>query len=441
MGEVAIAERRGFRSGTRLGRFSLGPLLARGGMGELYLARADGVERFSKLLAVKVLLPQLTDDAEFVQMFLHEARITARLDHPNIAAVTELSEVSGEYFIAIEYVHGRDLRSVLRASADATALPLDCALQIVTRVCAGLHFAHTFVDTGGSSLDIVHRDVTPSNVVVRYDGEVKIVDFGIAKASTGTKLTRTGTMKGKPSYMSPEQCLEQALDRRSDIWGLGVLLYEATTGRKLFFGDNDFAIMGRVIRGEFPRPTEIAADYPAELEDIVMRALRTEPEERFESAAELQRALEDFAAEAGMVLSAARVAGHMNALFGTPAIPEVTAVTKPIARKTWRAVAAVGALGAAVALGAWGWSGGPSPPQDTARAPVPSPPEATPAAAVPPVPIVVPAAPEPRPEPVAAEAPPAARAKKKSRRKTRRKDAPKGELDLDALVPGKRREP
>ncbi|MBX7077641.1 MAG: protein kinase [Nannocystaceae bacterium] len=306
--------------GSQVGRYVLGRRLAKGGMAELYLAKAVGIAGFEKPCVLKLVLPHLTDDAVFIEMFLGEARLAATLDHPNIVHVTDIGEIEGEYFFVMEYVHGRDVRALLRACNPGT-LPLQAALTIAHEVCEGLHYVHERRDSSGRFLGLVHRDVSPSNVMVSFDGTVKVVDFGIAKATEMRHATRTGVLKGKVHYMAPEQCEGLALDRRTDVFALGILLYEMTTGRPLFTGTNDYYVMSRIVRGVFARPREVDPAYPPELERIVLRALAREPGERYVSAQALQVDLEAYARGAGLTLSSRLLSETMHDVFGEASLP------------------------------------------------------------------------------------------------------------------------
>ncbi|MCA9651771.1 MAG: serine/threonine protein kinase, partial [Myxococcales bacterium] len=326
---TSVARARELPEGTRLGRYTLRHRIARGGMAELYLAQVRGIEGFERLVAIKLVLPHVADEPAFVEMFLDEARLAARLSHPNIVPVLDLGVADGEHFMVMEHVHGRDLRQVLAASAEHGGLPLGCALTIVAEACAGLHYAHELHDERGRPLSVVHRDVSPSNVIVRFDGGVQVVDFGIAKAANRSSVTRTGALKGKAGYMSPEQCRGGTIDRRSDIFGLGILLFETTTCLRLFYGDNDFAVMNRIIDCDYTPPSELVDDYPPELEAIVRRALAKDPEERHPTALALRRAIEDFAHSQGIRLSTADLAEHLRTLFGEVPPPGVVAMDPP----------------------------------------------------------------------------------------------------------------
>ncbi len=290
---------------NQLGKYELIRRLATGGMAEIYLARAAAIEGFEKRVVLKRILPQHADNQAFIRMFLAEARLAATLHHPNVVQVYDIGEDDGTYFFAMEHVEGVDLRELLRSAHSASRpIPLQHILHFVVGICAGLHYAHDKRDDNGELLDIVHRDVSPSNVLITFDGGVKVVDFGIAKASNVS--TTAGTLKGKIPYMSPEQCRSEPLDRRSDVFSIGTLLWELTTGQRLFRGDNELALIGKVARGDVPPPSSVREPYPPGLEPIVLKALAADVEHRYATALELQLALEDFAHEAGLPLSAAR---------------------------------------------------------------------------------------------------------------------------------------
>ena len=298
----------------RLGRYTLLRQLGSGGMAELFLARADGIEGFAKLVALKRILPHKASNERFVRMLLNEARLVSGLDHPNIAQVYDIGLEQGEYFFAMEYVHGQDLARVLHR-APGHKLHLENALHIAIGLCAGLHCAHIARDNTGRPLDIVHRDVSPSNVLVSYQGAVKLVDFGVAKAATLVSETREGVIKGKYGYMSPEQCLGDPLDRRSDVFAIGILLWELTVGRRLYMFKGELASLQRIVYADAPKPSTFARNYPPQLEHIVMRALARDPKQRYQSAEQLQLDLEQFALDHRLALSAVSMAIEMKALF------------------------------------------------------------------------------------------------------------------------------
>jgi serine/threonine protein kinase len=295
-------------------------------MAEIFLARAAGLEGFAKYVVVKRMLPEVARRREMVAMFLDEAKLTARLRHQNIAQVYDFGLIDESYFFTMEYLHGRDLRAVMsRVTERGERLPLQHALTIVAGAAQGLHHAHEAVDDDGVSLDVVHRDVSLSNIVVTFDGGVKLVDFGVAKARSRMTETRAGGLKGKIAYMSPEQCLGDPIDRRSDVFALGIVLYELTTTTRLFktpgLDDAEFKMMQRIVYDDIPLPSLRAEDYPAALEAIVMRALSKRPEDRHPTTQDLLVELEQFAAAAAMPLSTVGLSRYVKQLFGDAAEP------------------------------------------------------------------------------------------------------------------------
>jgi eukaryotic-like serine/threonine-protein kinase len=298
----------------RLGRYTIVRELGTGGMAQLFLARVDGLAGFSKLVAVKRILPHKATNERFVRMLLNEARLVATLDHPNIAQVHDIGMEGGDYFFAMEYVHGHDLRHVLHAAPDHR-LQLENAIHVALGVCAGLHHAHEARDPSGRSLEIVHRDVSPSNVLVSYEGGVKLVDFGVAKAATVVSETRDGIIKGKYGYMSPEQCLGSPLDRRSDLFAVGILLWEMTVGRRLYKVSGDLATLQRVVYVDAPKPSRFVPGYPPALERVVMRALARDVDRRYQTAEQMQLELEAFALDYRLPVSAVTMRIQMRQLF------------------------------------------------------------------------------------------------------------------------------
>jgi len=286
-------------------------------MAEVYLATAKGIEDFERHVVIKRIHAEQARNTSFVQMFLDEARLAASLHHHNIVQVHDIGQDNDEYFYAMEYVHGEDLRALLaKLAKKKLQVPLDHVVTILSAAAAGLHYAHEHRGRDGKPLGLVHRDVSPSNILVDYEGNVKVVDFGIAKATQHGGETRSGVLKGKVSYMSPEQCRGKALDRRSDVYALGIVLYELATVRRLFKGDSDFMTMSGIVAGKIPPPSSRRPDLPAELEAIIMKALARDPAERFQSAAAMREALEAFASTANLRTSTAALAGFMKQVFG-----------------------------------------------------------------------------------------------------------------------------
>jgi serine/threonine-protein kinase len=290
--------------------------LASGGMADVLLGRSDGLEGFERHVVLKRIRPELARDQRFIRMFLDEARVAATLHHQHIVQVHDIGEADGEYFIAMEYVHGEDVRKILSsASRHRSHVPLGYAVAIVSAAAAGLHYAHERTGSNKQPLHIVHRDVSPSNILVGYDGSIKVVDFGIATASMQQE-TRSGSLKGKLSYMSPEQCKGAVLDRRSDVYALGVVLYELATTTRMIKGDNDYLVMQQIVSGRIAPPRARRPDLPKELSEIILRAIAPDRERRFGSADELRRALDQFASNAGLVASTSVIAAYMGQQFG-----------------------------------------------------------------------------------------------------------------------------
>ncbi|MFN0250368.1 MAG: serine/threonine protein kinase [Kofleriaceae bacterium] len=301
--------------GERFGKYVLVGEIAIGGMAEVFLGVKKGLEGFLKVVVLKRVLPHFTDNAQFIRMFIDEARIAARLDHPNIVRTYEFGELDGQFFTVMEYLPGEDLRSVLRKlSTTRQWMPVHVAVGIVMQVCAGLHFAHELTDTSGNPLDLVHRDVNPANIILTYGGEVKIIDFGVAK--TNTTATVTGTIKGKIAYMPPEQVLARGVDQRSDIFSAGVVLWESLTGRRLFGRPTDAATLYAIMNDPVAPPSRFRPDVPRELDAIVMRALSRDPDHRYHSAVEMSAALEQFM-QSQPSYDTRIVAAMVEELFGT----------------------------------------------------------------------------------------------------------------------------
>ncbi len=268
------------------GRYELLARLATGGMAEIFLARhRDAAPGDSSVLVIKRVLPHLAEDSRFVSMFRDEARLAARIEHDNVCRVVDMGSVGETYFIAMEYLHGMPLSRVLVRAA-RTDQPLDFRLVagLLVQCCAGLHHAHELRDGDGRLLDVVHRDISPPNIFVTASGMVKLLDFGVAKAHGASEKTRTGTVKGKNAYMSPEQVLGQPMDRRSDIFSLGIVLWEALTAQRLFMREVDFETFRAITDGDVPDVRLLRADTPPELADVVNHALALRPEQRFPTA-------------------------------------------------------------------------------------------------------------------------------------------------------------
>ncbi len=302
----------------QFGKYTLLRKLAAGGMAEIFLALHRSMAGFEKLVVIKRILPSMNQDQAFIDMLLHEARIAATLSHPNIVQIFDVGQVEGTYYIAMEHIHGEDIRSIVRGMRRKAVMefPMEHALTIALGVCAGLAYAHDKRDLEGRPIGIVHRDISPQNIVVTFTGDVKIVDFGIAKSEKATaEDTKDGALKGKVPYMSPEQAAGKDIDLRSDIFAVGVVLFELTTGRRLFKGQNEFETLKLILESDYPAPSDVRPEYPKPLERIVMRALQKRREDRYQSAREMQADLEAFVREERIACSAVNLTHWMQMLF------------------------------------------------------------------------------------------------------------------------------
>jgi serine/threonine protein kinase len=286
-------------------------------MAEIFLARATSVGGVERYVVLKRVLPERSRDPTFARMFLDEARLAAQLHHPNIAQVHDIGRLGESFFFTMEYVHGEDLRALLqRLAALRRMLPIQHALHIAAGAAAGLHHAHERTGADRQPLNIVHRDVSPSNVMVSFEGAVKLVDFGVAKAAHRTSETRTGTVKGKIAYLSPEQCKGSGLDRRSDIFSLGIVMYELLTCTRLFRRGTDFETMTTIVTEEAPPPSRIRPEISAGLDHILMTALQKDPNKRFRTAGEMLEAIEEVATRDSKTMSATGMGRFLKELFG-----------------------------------------------------------------------------------------------------------------------------
>jgi serine/threonine-protein kinase len=301
--------------GIPFGRYQLLKKIASGGMGQVLLAK-KGQDDFEKLVVIKRILPHLVEDEEFFTMFRDEAKITMRLDHPNIARINEFGVENGVHFIEMEYVAGEDMRRIeKRAAAVGTGIPIGVIIRIIADAAAGLDFAHKARDAKGTPLHLVHRDVSPQNVLVGFDGSVKLIDFGVAKAAGRAQHTATGILKGKFPYMSPEQATGEELDARSDVFALGIVLWEQLTGRRLFKGENDLATQRLVRACQVPAPSSVEPSVPQGLDPITLKALARDAKDRYADAAEFRNALEDFALQNAIPTSSSHLSTFMKELY------------------------------------------------------------------------------------------------------------------------------
>jgi serine/threonine protein kinase len=279
----------------QFGKYTLFERIGRGGMADVYKGRISGPAGFERVFVVKRILPHLSDDATFIKMFVDEAKMSARLAHPNIVQIFELGAVEGEYFISMEYVRGRDLADTMRAIWKTMGPPRPELVAYVGReACRALAYAHSLTDEHGRPLGMIHRDVSPSNIMLSYEGAVKLLDFGIAKAlGEAPEITKSGTMKGKYAYMAPEQTDGDDVDHRIDIFSCGIVLHEVLTGRRLFKGQNDILTIERVRRCEVPPPSQQNPMVPPELDAIILKALAKDRNKRWATAADMADALDD----------------------------------------------------------------------------------------------------------------------------------------------------
>ncbi len=300
---------------VRFGKYLLLDRIAVGGMAELYRAMMTGAEGFEKLIAIKKLLSHLTVQENLVNAFVEEAKLAALLQHQNIVQIYDFGSMDGDYFIAMEHLFGKDLRLITeKLEEKGRALSLEYALYIASRVCEGLDYAHHLKDLERKPLHIIHRDISPPNIFITYEGEVKIVDFGIAKAATQNTATVEGVIKGKVSYMSPEQAGGESIDQRSDIFSAGIILYEMLTGGRMFEGE-PLQILPKVCEAEFEPLEQVLTDLPRELYEILHRALARDPEQRYQSSGEMLSDLEECMHENDLRPTARGLSQIMRELF------------------------------------------------------------------------------------------------------------------------------
>jgi serine/threonine-protein kinase len=303
-----------FAPGTMLGRYELLATIGVGGMASVILARQKGPAGFEKAVVIKLIHPHMAQDTIAVNMLLDEAKVAAQLDHQNIVHTYELGEAHGTYYIVMEYLAGESLGQVLKQGQKQNS-PMSpfVAAKIVAEAAEGLHYAHELPDYNGAPMGIVHRDVSPGNIVVQYNGAVKVVDFGIAKAQGRVTSTQDGELKGKYGYMSPEQIKNDVMDRRSDVFSLGVVLWESLARRRLFNADNVAATLMQILQGDRTPPSAYDADIPHALDAVALRALAPDPNDRFQTIAEMKQAIDDAIWKSRV--GAAEIQAQMIALF------------------------------------------------------------------------------------------------------------------------------
>jgi eukaryotic-like serine/threonine-protein kinase len=305
-------------SGERYGDYEVIKPLASGGMADIFLARKFGVQGFQKLVVIKRIRRELVKDEQLIHMFIDEAHVAAKLDHPNVVVISDLGEIDDSYFMAMEYLRGQTLRHLQKRITDlGKMLPPSFWVRIMEYALDGLHYAHELRSDDGSLMGLVHRDFTPSNIMITYTGTVKVIDFGVAHVEAPTRHeTKVGTIKGKIAYMSPEQCRgTTVVDRRTDVFAAGIVLWELLSRRQLFNGPSDTAILVEILQGEIPPPGWQGQPVDYELSNIVMKALQRDVNTRFQTAAEMRDALRDYLRRRGEKVDASDISEVMKQLF------------------------------------------------------------------------------------------------------------------------------
>lgn len=326
MNEKLVRELRGkYRIVTELGS---------GGSADIWLALAQGPNGFNKLVVLKTLRSELLSDTHLVRLFLEEARLAARLNHPNIVQTNEVFVREGRPVIVMEYLDGVAMSELLERQRHMRALSQGMLLRIVSEALSGLHAAHELTDFDGSSLSVVHRDVSPHNLFVTFAGQVKVLDFGIAKFSASGEVTETGIIKGKLRYMPPEQINAEPVDRRGDIYSMGVILWETATSRRMWPDLNEGTIMKRILSGEVPPPSSVNPQVDARLERIIERALRLDPNDRYSSALDMQSELDDFALSLGTPVRNRSIGRDLSGMFQDLRVERARSIDHRVAQAT-----------------------------------------------------------------------------------------------------------
>ncbi|MCP4499059.1 MAG: protein kinase [Deltaproteobacteria bacterium] len=290
--------------------------IATGGMAEIFLAKQSGLEGFEKVVVLKRILKNLARDEEFVRMFLDEARIAAKLSHPNIVQIYDLGKADDSFYIAMEYVSGRNVQEIIeKERSRGSLIPVEHVCRMVAGICDGLYYAHTRKDYNGVALDIVHRDISPQNILVSFAGGIKVVDFGIAKASTQLAQTRAGVLKGKYAYMSPEQVKGNKIDARADIFALGLVMYEMLTFRRAFERESSLKTLKAIVQEKPLNPREVNPDIPMEVVKLLSKALEKSPDRRYKDAQEMQLALEDYLDSSARKSNNIRISRYLYEIF------------------------------------------------------------------------------------------------------------------------------
>jgi len=300
----------------RFGKYLLLERINVGGMAEVFKAKAFGVEGFQRINAIKRILPNMSEDQEFINMFVDEARLAVQLNHANIVQIYELGKHDNQYYIAMEYVAGKDLRRIVDwYRKRKQAMPVPLAAYICAKICEGLDYAHRKTYADGKPMQLVHRDISPQNMLVSFEGDVKIIDFGIAKAADRLSKTQAGVLKGKFGYMSPEQVSGNEIDHRSDLFAVGVLLYEMLTCTRLFVAETDFSTLEKVRQCEIPPMRDLNENVPDELEVVVRKALAKNVDERYQWCSDLNEDLQRFLITDQSIFNSKRMAAFMKETF------------------------------------------------------------------------------------------------------------------------------
>jgi TonB family protein len=347
--------------GVRFGQYVLLEKIASGGMAEVWKARMRGVEGFQKIVAIKKILPHLSDNQEFIEMFIDEAKLAAQLNHNNIIHIYDLGKIQSSYYIAMEYVDGSDLKTILqRAEERGQPLTVELAMFIASKIAAALDYAHRKRDFENQEMGLVHRDVSPQNVLISQEGDIKLCDFGIAKAASKASHTQAGALKGKLQYMSPEQAWGRSIDRRSDVFALAAVLFETLTGRKLFTGENEISILEQVREARVVPPSQFNEEVTPEIDRIVLKALERDPANRYQSAGEMARDIDSVLYEIKPTPTSADLAIYMHRLSTAPpipaAVPEPAPEPEPMTERDLKALAPLPAAtltAPEVAMPAW----------------------------------------------------------------------------------------
>ena len=341
--------------GIKFGQYVLLEKIATGGMAEVWKARMRGVEGFQKIVAIKKILPHLSDDQDFIEMFVDEAKLAAQLNHNNIIHIYDLGKIQNSYYIAMEYIDGSDLKAILKKAQERDLpMSIDLALFIASKIAAALDYAHRKRDFSDREMGLVHRDVSPQNVLISEEGDIKLCDFGIAKAASKASHTQAGALKGKLQYMSPEQAWGRTIDKRSDIFPLATVLFEMLTGRKLFTGDNEMSIIEQVREAKVAPPSQFNDEVTPQIDNIVRKALQKDPATRYQTAGEMQRDIDAVLYTFKPTPTSADLAIYMHRLASAEPVmaraPETAPEPEPLAPNELRPASAPGpAVAAALA--------------------------------------------------------------------------------------------